>query len=307
MHLLAQRGASSGSSSSSTPQSSPASAASAAGTYGGEMRYPAGEDGAGSTRHVMIPDREGDAVEGEQGDRPDRLDRARSPARGKPPSRAAPPKANRLRAKNTAQYAAAAVPCVAGLPPPNSSMPPAASRAAPANTTVSTARPRGSGTGRNRSFHPPAGLVSARFACRSAARAAPRPAGLATWLLRAGRADLPDDVVELVELRIEQRLAAGHERRRDLPLRIGPGHDVGEPEVAEGVLRVGSVEAQPLAAQHEAHAVAQRQAEGEVELEVGLLADGAPKRARLEDAHAVELAAVEQQLVEAAQPRSRWR
>src|SRR5207247_2247826 len=70
--------------------------------------------------------------------------------------------------------------------------------------------------------------------------------------------------------------------------------------VAERVLRVGPIGAEPLPAQHEDHPVAEGEEEREVELEVRLLRGGAPDRARVEDTHAVELAALEEELVEAA-------
>src|SRR5262249_52433452 len=72
-------------------------------------------------------------------------------------------------------------------------------------------------------------------------------------------------------------------------------------EVAERILRIGSVEAEPAAAEHEAHAVAEGQPQCQVELEVRLFRGRAADRARVEDTDAVELAAVEQQLVEAAE------
>src|SRR5213594_140454 len=119
--------------------------------------------------------------------------------------------------------------------------------------------------------------------------------------LVAREADLPEHVEEMVQLWIEERLATRHQRGGHLPLGVGPGDDVGEAEVAERVLRVGSVGAEPAPTQHEAHAVAEREPEGQVELEIGLLGGGAPDRPRVEDADAVDLPAVEEELVEEAQ------
>ena len=52
------------------------------------------------------------------------------------------------------------------------------------------------------------------------------------------------------------------------------------------------------AAQHEAQSVADRDAQGEVELVVALLGDGVLHGAGLEDVHAVQAAVVHQALVE---------
>src|SRR5213080_1644892 len=145
-------------------------------------------------------------------------------------------------------------------------------------------------------------MVASALSCPERSRHGRRhePAGRGPRLV-ACEADLPEHVEEMIQLWIEERLATRHQRGGHLPLRIGPRDDVGEAEVAERVLRVGSVRAEPAPTQHEAHAVAEREPEGQVELEVGLLGRGTADRPRVEDADAVELAAIEEQLVEEAE------
>src|SRR5581483_4312919 len=58
--------------------------------------------------------------------------------------------------------------------------------------------------------------------------------------------------VEAGQLRVDRRLAVRQHRDRERPLRIGPGDDVREAEVAERVLGVAPVEAQHLGAEHDA-------------------------------------------------------
>src|SRR4051794_8653478 len=53
----------------------------------------------------------------------------------------------------------------------------------------------------------------------------------------------------------DERLAGGHERHADVAIRVGVHRDAGEAHMTEGARRVVAVEAHPLAAQHEAHAV----------------------------------------------------
>ena len=80
---------------------------------------------------------------------------------------------------------------------------------------------------------------------------------------------------------------------------IGVRDHVGEADVAEGVGRVGAVRTEAGVAEHEAHAVADRQPQERVDLEVALLRDRAPHRTPLEHAHAIELTVVQEQLKEA--------
>src|SRR5206468_12706333 len=82
---------------------------------------------------------------------------------------------------------------------------------------------------------------------RSRHRRRQEPAGHRPRLV-AGEADLPEHVEEMVELWIEERLPARHDRRGNLPLGVGPRHDVREAEMAEGVPRVGPVGPEPAAA-----------------------------------------------------------
>src|SRR5436190_24259929 len=100
--------------------------------------------------------------------------------------------------------------------------------------------------------------------------------------LRAGVADAAEDLPHPEERGVKERLAARHEGAADLALGVGPRDDVGEAEVAEGVARVGAVEAQVVAAEREADAVVQRKAQGEIELEIALLAGRAPDGAGVE-------------------------
>ena len=59
-------------------------------------------------------------------------------------------------------------------------------------------------------------------------------AAAADAVLGARETDLPRHVVGVVQLGVEERLAAGEQRRRHPPFGVRPGHDVGEAEVAEG-------------------------------------------------------------------------
>src|SRR5262249_38232365 len=123
--------------------------------------------------------------------------------------------------------------------------------------------------------------VGSRCACGGAPVV--RPDAASVPYPRTGEPDLPQDVVEIEDLRIDRRFAAREQRRRDVALWIGPAEDVGEPYVPEGIWRVGPVHAEPTVARHEPHAVAERQPEREVDLEIRLLDEGAADRARLED------------------------
>src|SRR5438445_13555259 len=118
------------------------------------------------------------------------------------------------------------------------------------------------------------------------------PAGQRLRLV-ACEADLPEHVEEVIELWVDERLAARHERGGDLPLGVGPRHGVGEAEVPEGVPRVGSVGAEPAAAEHEAHAVSEGKPEGQVEFEIGLLGGWRPDGSRDTDAYDGGLFALE--------------
>src|SRR4029453_9447817 len=64
--------------------------------------------------------------------------------------------------------------------------------------------------------------------------------------LGTGEADLPQQGEEVVQLGVDERLAAREERCRDATLRIGPADDVGEAEVSERFARVGAVGAEPV-------------------------------------------------------------
>src|SRR5262249_19944030 len=88
---------------------------------------------------------------------------------------------------------------------------------------------------------------------------------------------------------------------RDVALWIGPAEDVGEPYVPEGIWRVGPVRAEPTVAQHEPHAVAKRQPERQVDLEIRLLDEGTADRARLQALEVAEGSAGGQELEEAAE------
>src|SRR4030095_13133884 len=103
-----------------------------------------------------------------------------------------------------------------------------------------------------------------------------------------GDADLPEELEEVVQLRIDERLAAREQRCRDRALGIRPADDVGEGDVPERLPRVRAVRAEPVGSEHEAHPVAEWQAEGEVQLEVRVLERRAPHRALLADAHPAE-------------------
>src|SRR5881396_4387470 len=111
-------------------------------------------------------------------------------------------------------------------------------------------------------------MVASALSCPERSRHGRRHEPAGRWpRLVACEADLPEHVEEMIQLWIEERLATRHQRGGHLPLRVGPRDDVGEAEVAERVARVGAVEAQPVAAEHEPHAIAERQAEREVHLE----------------------------------------
>src|SRR5512143_3092393 len=97
------------------------------------------------------------------------------------------------------------------------------------------------------------------------------------------QADAAHDLEQPDHLRIEEGLAAGHERHGEVPLRIRPGDDVGEADVAEGARGPGAVEAEPLRAEHESHAVAEWQPEREIDLEIALIGSRPADGRRLEE------------------------
>src|SRR5262245_45892716 len=51
--------------------------------------------------------------------------------------------------------------------------------------------------------------------------------------LGTGDADLPEELEEVVQLRMDERLAAREQGRRDRALGVRPADDVGEPDVSE--------------------------------------------------------------------------
>src|SRR4029453_4862315 len=96
-----------------------------------------------------------------------------------------------------------------------------------------------------------------------------------------GDADLPEELEEMVQLRIDERLAAREQPRRDRALGIRPADDVGEADVPERLPRVRAVRAEPVGSEHEHHPGAEWQPEGEVQVEVRVLERRAPHRALL--------------------------
>src|SRR4029450_8419944 len=153
---------------------------------------------------------------------------------GKAANRPAPPKATTCRAKSSAQYVAAVLPCVSGLPVPYSSIPPAQRKAVAAQTSANTARQRGSSRTRKCSANQPEGSPLRSAGIDGAPRtdvASRYGVTAARRCLRAPGADLPHDVEQEVDLRIDDRFAAGHQRAGHLAVGVGPRHDVGEAEV----------------------------------------------------------------------------
>src|SRR5271157_781106 len=115
---------------------------------------------------------------------------------------------------------------------------------------------------------------------------------------REGSADLDHEQPKLKHVQGKERFARREECDRKRSLGVGPGDDVRETEVTEGVGRVRTEEAQKLAPKHEAKPIAQRQAEGQIQLPVRLLRGRVAYRAGLEDTHPVEFSLVQEALVE---------
>src|SRR5690242_10845616 len=127
--------------------------------------------------------------------------------------------------------------------------------------------------------------------------------------LQPGRlADLRDlaryplhQAVEPRQLRVDDRLARVDEADGDRPLRIGPAHDVDQPEVPEGEVGVTPVEAHHFRPEHQAIGEAGWEDEREVDLEMGLLGERTTDRPLLHHPNPVHLSPVPEDLEEAGE------